>query len=310
MQDDKRLWEEWCYYLAQKSSIDKEDIFSQKVVTLLEKMGWSQFDKELERERSIPVGSSQTIRSDILLHQKQNKKTLVIELKQPSIPFNDSFRNQLFSYMRLIRSDVGLLIGSEIEFYYDPPTAPPDSKPGLLFRLSLRQEEKLGPAFVRLITKINYGTEASETEIQGLAEQYQNNLQQIDNKPPTHRHPRVVPTRPPIQASSYRDTEKGVLDVIKEWQTEGRKKTPWGHIIVTKGKYSQAALIDACLCVEGGMSRDRISQNSGVTVGRVTNHIENDLKSGRRNSKKALKIKVLHIHGEIHEYIDQTDLSE
>ena len=158
MQDDQRLWAEWCYYLAQKGSIDKEDIFSQKVVTLLEKMGWSQFEKELERERSIPVGSCQTIRSDILLHQKQNKKTVVIELKQPDITFNDGFRDQLFSYMRQIRADVGLLIGSEIEYYHDPPTAPPNSKPDLLFRISLRAEEKLGPTFVGLMTKTNYGT--------------------------------------------------------------------------------------------------------------------------------------------------------
>jgi len=307
MQDDKRLWAEWCYYLAQKGSIDKEDIFSQKVVTLLEKMGWSQFDKELERERSIQVGSSQTIRSDIILYQKQNKKILVIELKQPGITFNDSFRNQLFSYMRLIRSDAGLLIGSEIEYYHDSPTAPPDSKPCLLFKLSLRQEEKLGPAFVRLITKTNYGTAASECEIQGLAKRYRENLQQTENKPTFHHQPKVAQTGSSILATSYRDTEKEVLDIIKGWQAEGRKKTPWGHILVTKGKYSQSALIDACLCVEGGMSRDRIAKNSGVTVGRVTNHIEKSLKNGRRNNNKTTKIEVLHVHGEIHEYIDHTD---
>lgn len=303
MQDYQRLWAEWCFYLAQRGSIDKEDIYAQKVVTLLEKIGWRQFDNELERERSIPVGSSQTIRADILLHQKQNKKTIVIELKQPGIPFNDGFRDQLFSYMRQIRADVGMLIGSEIELYQDPPNAAANTKPDLIFGMSLRPEEKLGPHFVRLITKANYGTEECSLGLQNLARQYRENQQTTENKPLPH------PTNlkcEPTQVSGYRGTEKETLDIIENWQLQG-KKTPWGHTLIRKGNYTQAALIDACLCVEGGMARQRIARNSGVKIDRVADHIENGLKTGLRNNSIAAKIKIRKDNGETHEYIDPAD---
>ena len=142
-----------------------------------------------------------------------------------------------------------------------------------------------------------------------MAKQYRENLQQTENQPTFPTPPKAVPKGSPIQATSYRGTEKDVLDILKGWQSENRKKTPWGHVLVTKGKYTQSALIDACLCVEGGMSRERIARNSGVRVARVLDHIGNGLKIGRRNNGKAVKVKSRYVNGEANEYIDSEDQS-
>lgn len=305
--DDKRLWAEWCYYLRSNTSIDKEDIFTQKLVTLLEKMGWSQFSKELERERTIKVGSNQTIRTDIVLNQLERCKSIVIELKQPGLGFNKGFREQLFSYMRQIKADVGMLVGSSIELYHDAPHGPSGVLPLLLFRLDIHEAERLGAPFVNLLCKDNYGTAECDQELQHLAKQYKENLdQQSVARPSRALKPENTSRQIITSLTGFKDTSDDVIAVLERWLKKG-KTTPWGHNLKRGNGYSQAALIDACLCVDGGMTRREIARNSSVSINRVMDHIDNDLKVGKRNNSKPIRIRSRFHNGEDHEYIDSTD---
>lgn len=118
---DRELWAEICFDLhTSVSGSLSEELYEQKILMTLDKMGWKQFNGEVILKKNIPVGSAQSIIPDIIVKSEEKNISFVIEVKKPSINLvDDRYRNQLFSYMRQLKLDFGILIGEKIQIFYD-----------------------------------------------------------------------------------------------------------------------------------------------------------------------------------------------
>ncbi len=61
-------WNEIYFLIKEHSKQNsKEACFQNKVVNIFEKLGWSRYKKEIETEKSIPIGANNRLRLDILI---------------------------------------------------------------------------------------------------------------------------------------------------------------------------------------------------------------------------------------------------
>ena len=91
-----------------------EEIFSDANV-----FGYSKRSREIDVWRNIQIGSRERTIPDIIIRESiDNKDLFVIELKQHNLPFNQAYKEQLFSYMRLLELKVGILICEKLFIYY------------------------------------------------------------------------------------------------------------------------------------------------------------------------------------------------
>jgi len=115
MMEDK--WKEICY-LFKINKASSEDIFQKEVVNIFEKLGWSRFNNEIEEKRTIDVGAAKSLKPDIIIKNHQ-KDFFVIELKRPTVNYIERNKSQLFSYMRQLKLNVGLLVNDRIRVFYE-----------------------------------------------------------------------------------------------------------------------------------------------------------------------------------------------
>ena len=80
--------------------------------------GYSKFNKEVDDQRSIQIGSTQRVIPDIIIRSNQEQHDLfVVELKRYSKMEGHS---QLFSYLKLLNLNIGVLVCSKLYIYdYD-----------------------------------------------------------------------------------------------------------------------------------------------------------------------------------------------
>ena len=83
----------------------------------------------------------------------------VIEIKQPNIPLNSRFQQQLFSYMRQLKLEYGILIGQGIQIFYDGDLAKQED-PILLETIKFTKDNEKGLKFVEIFAKENFNQES------------------------------------------------------------------------------------------------------------------------------------------------------
>lgn len=160
------LWQEICFILHDISSSSSEELYEQKIIQSLEKLGWSRFRKEIILKPSFQLGSSGAIKPDILVKLIDRNESFVIEIKKPSADIdNNSHKNQLFSYMRQLKLDFGLLIGNKIQIYYDG-RANNTEWPILLKSIDISEANQDGQVFINLFKKDSF----SYRQLEGYAE--------------------------------------------------------------------------------------------------------------------------------------------
>ena len=159
----KELWEEICFILhGDISPSISEEMYEQKIIQSLEKMGWSRFRKEIILKRSIQLGSAGRIVPDIILKSLHNNQSFVIEVKKPSADIdNFSHKNQLISYMRQLKLEYGVLIGNQIQIYYDGKLNKEDD-PILLASINFSESNQNGLSFINLFHKDTFSYENIE----------------------------------------------------------------------------------------------------------------------------------------------------
>ncbi len=169
---NRERWNKICFLLSEniKSSIS-ESAFEQKVIQALSVLGWEEFHGLLEIRPSFPIGASNRITPDFVVKSETNEKLFVIEIKQPTISITSGFQQQLFSYMRQLRLDFGILIGQEIQVFYDGIKIPHD-EPILLDRISFERNSVVGEKFVGLFSRDNY----SKDQLEAFVGKYKQNL--------------------------------------------------------------------------------------------------------------------------------------
>ncbi len=82
----------------------------------VEILGYSRLEGEVERHRNIQLGSTERVIPDIIV-KNQEKDLFVVELKQHNIPFQTTMETQLFSYLKQLRNDVGILVCDKLYVY-------------------------------------------------------------------------------------------------------------------------------------------------------------------------------------------------
>lgn len=160
----KELWHEICFILhANKFGSISEEMYEQKIILSLEKMGWSQFRREIILKQNIQLGSVGTIIPDLIIKSLVENISFVIEVKKPDVNVDgNSFQKQLFSYMRQLKLAYGLLIGSKIQIYYDGNLNKTEN-PILLNSIEIVESDRNGFDFIRLFSKENFNYENIES---------------------------------------------------------------------------------------------------------------------------------------------------
>lgn len=157
------LWQEICFLLQESISPSiSEEMYEQRIIQSLEKLGWSQYRKEIILKQSIQIGSAGRIIPDIIVRSLNNKESFVIEVKKPSTDIeNNSHQKQLFSYMRQLKLENGLLIGNKIQIYYDGKLNTTE-EPILFKSIDLSVSSEEGLLFIDLFQKDNFSYQHME----------------------------------------------------------------------------------------------------------------------------------------------------
>ena len=153
-------WNEICFLLSDKNfqSDLSETEFKKKVIQALRILDWKEYKGEIEKEQSLQFGSvKDKLRPDFII-KSENKRILVIEVKLPNVPINSNYQRQLFSYMRQVKLEYGILIGQGIQVFYDGDLINQDD-PILLETLHLTEDSEKGQKFVELFSKESYSAE-------------------------------------------------------------------------------------------------------------------------------------------------------
>jgi hypothetical protein len=167
------LWEEICFILTETiPSNVSEQVYENKVIRVFEKLGWSQYKKELSVRESIQFGAANRMCPDIIIRNEKAEPVCVIEIKKPSEDLNFSGHiNQLSSYMRMLRTHVGILIGDRIKIYTEKPNTRANEII-LVEEIPLRCESDKGLKFVEAFKKNGSTDEMIDTYIQNGLEKY------------------------------------------------------------------------------------------------------------------------------------------
>lgn len=155
---NKEKWNEICYLLSEKLPTDlSENEFGQEVIQALRILDWKEYKGEIEKEPSFQFGAANKLRPDFVI-KSENQRLFVIEIKIPSIPLNSTFQRQLFSYMRQLKLEYGILIGQGIQIFYDGNLIDQED-PLLLETIQFTPDNEKGEKFVELFSKESYSTE-------------------------------------------------------------------------------------------------------------------------------------------------------
>jgi hypothetical protein len=152
-------WDEICFYLSENiRNYISENQFEQNVIQALIALGWKQHLGDFEIRPSFQLGAANRITPDFVIKSSDSRKLFVIEIKQPSIPITSIFQQQLFSYMRQLKLEYGILIGQTIQIFYDGVLVEQED-PILLETIRFEKNSAKGEKFVQLFSKENFNTE-------------------------------------------------------------------------------------------------------------------------------------------------------
>lgn len=153
-------WNEICFLLSDNIRTDiSESDFEQNVVQALRVLDWKEYSGDIEIRPSFQVGAANKITPDFVIKNSDNRKLFVIEIKQPNIPLNSRFQQQLFSYMRQLKLEYGILIGQGIQIFYDGDLAKQED-PILLETIKFTKDNEKGLKFVEIFAKENFNQES------------------------------------------------------------------------------------------------------------------------------------------------------
>ena len=214
--------EKWNYFVydlceAKKKDVE-EDNFHALIETQLQHLGWAKYKGEICHKQSIHLGNNNRIEPDILI-KRDGEDEFVIEVKRPSHKQIKKDVDQLLSYMRILKLNVGIYMGEYIEVFYDMPS----SKEAVsVLKVPLEINSKLGAKFVELFSKETFSKESimgfCEERLQEI--QRQNSLNEIKKKLISYAQTQIAESLKPYlmdkYGSSFSEEEiKGMLATIR-----------------------------------------------------------------------------------------------
>lgn len=141
------------------SSNISEQLFESKVIQSFGELGWKEYLGDIKVRPSYRIGSSRSIEPDLVFRNDNHENLFVVEIKRPDISLNATFQDQLFSYMRQLKLEYGILIGEKMQIFYDGRLNK-DHNPILLETIVFEKDSKSGIKFVELFEKSGYSEES------------------------------------------------------------------------------------------------------------------------------------------------------
>ncbi len=150
-------WNQFVYDLceAKKNGVD-ESRYHSMIEMQLQLLGWAKYRNEICHKANLSIGSNGFIQPDILV-QKEDEKLFVIEVKRPLHTQIPRDCDQLVSYMRQLKLNVGIYIGEKIEIFYDKTDC---ENPVSVLTVPLELDNEQGIRFVKLFNKDGFSKEA------------------------------------------------------------------------------------------------------------------------------------------------------
>ena len=156
-------WNEISFLLSEniQNEISEND-FEQNIIQALRVLDWKTFLGDIQIRPKVQLGSSRWITPDFVIKSSDKKNLFVIEIKPPNLPLKTEFQQQLFSYMRQLKLQYGILIGEVIQIFYDGDLTDHDD-PILLDTLEFERNSSKGQKFVELFSKENFNYDSLES---------------------------------------------------------------------------------------------------------------------------------------------------
>lgn len=148
--------------IVKKNNSASESILQNKWENIFaEIFGYSRLSNEIESQRNVQIGSSQRIIPDIIIRKSsENKDLFIAELKVTTAKHDDgtiNARNQLFSYLKQLELDIGLVICDKIYIFYYQRRINDNEQ--IYIEIPFIKDSKTGENFVELFSKNNYNEE-------------------------------------------------------------------------------------------------------------------------------------------------------
>ena len=152
-------WSAFKFILSENiNSNINEQLFENKVIQAFGELGWKEYLGNIEVRPTLHIGSVNRIEPDLLFKSDDSKNLFVIEVKRPGIDLNLDNQKQLFSYMRQLKLDYGILIGKEIQIFYDGNLYKSDI-PLMIEKIQFIKDQVKGEMFVELFSKSSFSIE-------------------------------------------------------------------------------------------------------------------------------------------------------
>jgi hypothetical protein len=155
-------WNKLCYYLSEKIN---DDILEREFEPIVEKgleiLGWNEFSGDFEIRPNFQLGSTKnSLKPDFLIKSNENgEKLFVIEIKRPKTPLSRQNQTQLSTYMRQFKLHFGILIGPQIQIFYDGDLNDQENAV-LIENIDFKRESEKGKQFVKLFSKESFNQES------------------------------------------------------------------------------------------------------------------------------------------------------
>ena len=135
----------------------------------VEIFGYSKLSKEVDAQRNIQIGSTVRTIPDIIIHNKEQGDLFVVELKQHTLTTGTE---QLFSYLKLLKVDLGVLICNKI-YLYDYDITKDDDKQAFV-EIAFTKDNPDGIKFVELFSKASFDRQHIKNFIQERKKEKEN----------------------------------------------------------------------------------------------------------------------------------------
>lgn len=135
----------------------------------VEIFGYRKLLKEVDAQRNIQIGSTVRTIPDIIIHNKEQGDLFVVELKQHTLTTGTE---QLFSYLKLLKVDLGVLICNKI-YLYDYDITKDDDKQAFV-EIAFTKDNPDGIKFVELFSKASFDRQHIKNFIQERKKEKEN----------------------------------------------------------------------------------------------------------------------------------------
>lgn len=162
-------WNKICDFHKNKKYINASEKDVQKLWETLfsEIMGYSKLNGEIDDQRKIQFGSRQSGRPDIII-KDDSSDLFVIELKRHCADDVFPYKQQLFSYLKQLKNEIGILICKRL-CLFDYNYTKPDSDQ-MEIEISFEKNNPIGIKFIEIFCKGSFQKEKAKSFIQESAQ--------------------------------------------------------------------------------------------------------------------------------------------